>query len=865
MYSIKNLYNIVFVLAFILGNIMSLESFAQKSEIENITLKQALQKISKTYKVKFSYSSDKINLKQELNIKLSNTDLNTDLDNICYQSKLQWKNVNNIIVISPANFTHDKITISGYVREKSSQEHLPEIIIQNIKDQSYTYTNNYGYYSMTIPYTTDTLYLQAQILGYKTQVKQILASKYVRVDWDLESTLKLNDIEIKDLRIDEKAFHKSLIIDQIDDETRERTPRLLGEKDVLAATRYYSGVNRETDVSSGYTVRGGGIDQNLVIIDDAPIYHSFHSFGLYSIMNEDALKQMNLIKSGFPARYGGRLSSVVELVTKDGDMKNFQTEIGTGIVASKLSVQGPIIKDKLAFLLSGRTSHINSLLPLISSDSQNVKYTFDDFNVKLVWKLNNKNRFFFSTYKGSDRFIGTENTESWGFSSKIGWGNTTATLRWNRIIQPKWFANTSFIYTDYKAYSYQGDEVVSLSFESGVRDYIIKHDIDYFKDDKHHYKAGIQFIFHQYTPSNALSYDTFSNYTQKQIYLNEEFALYAEDEYKINQKLSFNIGARLSGYKFKNTNEFYLEPRILNTYLFAKNLSIKSSYGRMLQYAHFLNSTVGIGMPSDLWIPSTEKIKPQISDQITTGVFYNNAKNWKLSIEAYYKEQQQVITAGPNSNILSSIFMFDNPNDTLKWDDKVIAGQMRSYGLETQVEFKNSKFGTITSYTLSYTRAKYDEINEAQWFWANTDRRHNFTTSFWYNFHKNFTISAAWIFTTGIPFTLPESSYIALGHEPGNVNESFGMSQNTVMYFLNEYKGKNIYRMSNYHKLDINLSYEKKVANKEFDFQIGIINVYNRKNPIYYFINQNANTLKNELRKIAFLGIMPSLSISYKF
>lgn len=865
MKSIKNLYILVLAIVTVLSTLVSMNTFAQNTSIENINVKQALQKISKTYNIKFSYSSDKINLKQKVRIQFSNNNLSNDLDNLCNQAKLKWQMINNTIVISPAVITHDKITISGFVKELNTKEHLPEILIQNLKDQSFTYSNKYGYYSLTIPYTSDTLYLQAQMLGYKTLKKQVLASEYIKIDWELESMLKLEDIEIKDLRLEEKAFHKSLIVDQIDDDTRERTPRLLGEKDVLAATRYFSGVNRETDVSSGYTVRGGSIDQNLVIIDDAPIYHSFHSFGLYSIMNEDALKHMNLIKSGFPARYGGRLSSVVELVTKDGDMQNYQTEIGTGLVATKLSIQGPIIKDKLAFLLSGRTSHINRFMPLISSDSQSVKYTFDDFNAKLVWKLNNKNRFFFSAYKGSDRFIGSENTSSWGFSSKIGWGNTTATFRWNHIFHPKWFANTSLIYTDYKAYTYQGDEIVKLSFQSGVRDYIFKHDLDYFRDDKHHLKTGVQFISHQYTPSNAISYDTFSNYTQRQDYFNEEFALYIEDEYKLNKKFSFNVGSRLSGYHFRQKTRLYWEPRILNTYLFAKNFSIKSSYGRMLQYAHFLNSTIGIGIPTDLWIPSTEKIRPQISDQFTTGLFYNDSKRWKLSLEAYYKNQQQVITAGPNSNILNSIFMFNNPNDSLTWDDKVIAGRVKSYGLEVQVEYRNPKYGTMTSYTLSYTRAKYDQINNANWFWANTDRRHNFTTSVWYKFHKKWTLSAAWIFTTGIPFTLPESSYIGLGHEPGNVNESFGMSQNTVMYFLNEYKGKNIYRMSNYHKLDINLAYEKKIANREFDFQLGVINVYNRKNPIYYFINQNQDTFKNELRKIAFLGIMPSLSISYKF
>lgn len=850
---------------FVMNMTFTLKSNAQVNSAESINLKQAINKISKTYNVKFSYSSDKIDLKQKVFIQIVGNNLETDLNNLTAQSQLKWNKFNNTIVLSPQVIKHDKITISGFIRESRTKEHLPEIIIQNINDQSFTYSNNFGYYSLTVPYTSDTLIIQAQMLGYRSERKYVSAKEFIRLDWELESMLRLEDVEIQDTRIDDKAFHKSINMDQIDDDVRERTPRLLGEKDVLAATRYYSGVNRETDVSSGYTVRGGSIDQNLIIIDDAPIYHSFHSFGLYSVMNEDALKQMNLIKSGFPARYGGRLSSVVELITKDGDMQNYQTEIGTGLIATKLSTQGPIIKDKLTFLVSGRMSHINRLIPLLSADSQNVSYRFDDFNAKLVWKINNKNRLFFSAYKGSDRFVGTENTKGWGFSSKIGWGNTTATFRWNHIFHPKWFANTSFIYTDYKAYSFQGDDIVKVSFESGVRDYILKHDLDYFKDDKQHIKAGFQFIAHQYTPSNALSYDTFSNYTRKDVYLNEEFALYIEDEVKLNNQFSFNIGSRFSGYNFRNKARFYWEPRLLTTYLFAKNFSLKSSYGRMIQYAHFLNSTIGVGMPTDLWIPSTNRIKPQVSDQFTTGIFYNNKKHWKIGVEAYYKLQHQVITNGPNANILSSIFTFENPNDTLTWDDKVISGETKSYGVEAQIEYKQARFGTMTSYTLSYTKARFDRINDGNWFWANTDRRHNFTTSTWFKFHKNWTISAAWIFTTGIPFTLPESSYLGIGHEPGNINESFGVSQNTVIYFFNEYKGKNIYRMSNYHRLDLNIGYEKKSGSREFDFQVGLINVYNRKNPIYYFINQNPVTYKNELKKIAFLGIMPSVSISYKF
>lgn len=859
---IFSLYIFVFLICTSLQLFIVRDVAAQNTEI---SVKQAIQKLSKTYNIKFSYSSDKIDLKKKIKFTVDGTNLNTDLNKFCTLASLKFVKLEDGIVLSPITIQNDKITISGFVREKDTKEHLPEIIIQNLKDQNITYTNNYGYYSMTIPYTSDTIIIQSQMLGYKPQRQYVLAKENIRLDWELESILKLEDIEINDQRIDDKAFHKSIMIDQISDEIREKTPRFLGEKDVLAATRYYSGVNRETDLSAGYTIRGGSIDQNLIIIDDAPIYHAFHSFGMYSVMNEDALKQMNLIKSGFPARYGGRLSSVVELITKDGDMQHYRAEIGTGLVASKLSLQGPILKDKLTFLLSGRTSHVNSIIELLDVEGQDVRYVFNDYNLKLAWKLDNKNRLFFSAYTGNDKFSGTENTKDYGISSSIGWGNQTATLRWNHIFHPKWFANASLVYTDYESSNRQGDSAFSIFFGSGVRDYILKYDVDYFMNERNHFKMGAQVVFHRYTPSNSLQIDTTSSLGQRDVLYNEEFAFYIEDEHKVNEKLSFNAGLRLSGFQYKSNTYAYAEPRLLTTYLLSKNYALKASYGRMIQYAHFLNSPFGVGLPTDIWIPSTDKIKPQISDQLSLGVFYNNKRNWRFGIEAYYKTQHQIVTNAPNSNILNILFSADAAEDSSTWDQKVISGEAKAYGVEAQLEYKNRWFGSISSYTLAYAKTRFDQINNGDWFWANTDRRHNFSTTSWINITNRWTFNLSWIYTTGIPFTLPESSYISIGHEPGNVGGDFGNGNNTVIYFFNEYKGKNIYRMSSYHRLDVNFAYKVEKESRQFELILGVMNAYNRKNPIYYYVGQNPNTFKNELRKIAFIGIMPTVSLYYKF
>lgn len=860
----KRIY-IVYILMVLIGTVSGVNySYAQKSNSENtgISLEKAIQMMEEKYKVSFSYSSDLIKLNKSIKLNLNNKTLTEALDQLASQAKLEYKiNGKQVILIPVKKLVNDKFYIHGYVRDLNTKEALPNILLYCAQTKTAVYTNAYGYYSLPVIGSIDTVDLQAHIVGYKSNRKKIIVDGDVLLNWDLESSIQIEDITIEDERIVDKAFHKSIISENIDDEIRALSPRLLGEKDALAATRYYAGVNRETDISSGYNIRGGRPDQNLIILDDAPLYHSFHLMGMYSIFNEDALKQMNLIKSGFPARYGGRLSSVVEMVTKDGDMQKFHTDIGTGIIASRIGIEGPIVKNKLSFFLSGRSAHLNALSKTFNID-EGFGYNFYDVNAKLQWKINNKHKLFASYYSGSDVFDGSGEDGTELTSNTLTWGNQSATFRWNHIISSKWFANTTLLYSNFQFKSDQSDSTLSLKFSSGVRDISFKYDIDYYFSDVHHFKFGTQLTSHEFTPTKAVSFNSTSPQEDIEQYHTNEFAFYAEDEISLSSKLSTNIGLRYSGFNYKDFVQMNLEPRALFTYLMSKQFAIKASYGRMYQYAHYLNAFAGIGLPTDLWLPSTSVMLPEKSDQYTFGVYFNNKRSWKFNVEGFYKFQSGILSYSPNSSFFASLFKGENSEDQ-SWEERTMSGDAKIYGTEFQLEYQGKKYRSLVAYTLSFNKNYFDELDYDDWFWANNDRRHNLSIMNSYRISKSWSAIATWVYTTGTPFTLPESSFYVDSHEPGNLSGSSFVGSSQIMAY--DYKGINTYRMSSYHRLDISINYNKQFSRCNFELQFGAMNVYNRKNTLYYTIAYNESNRMNELKRIAFLGIMPNVTLNFRF
>ncbi len=835
----------------------------ENEEYSQITLERAIIIIEQKYKVSFSFSSDLIKIDKRINLDLDQKKISEALEQIKNQANIDYKLNGNQVILIPRKKSKQEARnyyIHGYIRDLQTREVLPDILVYCTNTKTAVYTNIYGYYAIQIPTNTDSVELQAHIVGYKFNRKIIPTEGKKLVNWDLETSISMEEIDIQDQRMEDKAFHKSIISDNVDEDIRTLSPRLLGEKDALAATRYYAGVNRETDISNGYNIRGGRPDQNLIILDDAPLYHSFHLFGLYSIFNEDALKQMNLMKSGFPARYGGRLSSVVEMVTKDGDMQNFHTDLGTGIIASRVGVEGPIIKDKLAFFVSGRSSHVNAMMKAFDTDA-GFGYQFYDINTKMQWKVNDKHKLFASFYSGNDKFDGGNDEESSLISNTLGWGNQSATFRWNHILSPKWFSNTTLIYTNYQFKSNQSDSLLSLRFSSGVKDYSLKYDIDYFLNEKHHFKFGFLTTSHEFTPTKNVSFDTNIPEDVVDRFVFEEFALYTEDEINLTDKISTNIGLRYTGFKYRDFLQFNLEPRALITYIFRKNYALKASYGRMVQYSHYLNAFAGIGLPTDLWLPSTDKLLPEKSDQYTLGIYFNNKKNLKFNVEGFYKFQKNIVSYATNSSFFASIIK--GVGDNQSWEERTMDGLAEMYGVEFQTEYHHAKYRALFAYTLSYSKNYFDELDYGKWFWANNDRRHNISLMNSYHFTKKWSVIATWIYTTGTPFTLPEANFYVQGHEPGGLSQ--GGLGGPSQYFAYDYKGINNYRMSSYHRLDININYKTKIKKLEFEMQVGAMNVYNRKNTMYYMIGYDEQKSTNELKRTAFLGIMPNLTLNIRF
>lgn len=847
--------------------VIQFEGYAQKSlkeDYKSVSVEKAIEIITQKYRVSFSFSSDLINLTKKININLYRKSINEVLEQFSEQANIDYRLTDNQVILYPkkksSKINNNNLYIHGYVRDIYTKELLPDILIYCSINNSSAYSNKFGYYSIEIPGSIDSVELQAHILGYKLNRRKLSVEDNALVNWELESSIRLADIEVNDSRMEEKAFHKSIISDNVDDQLRENAPRLLGEKDALASTRYYSGVNRETDISNGYNIRGGRADQNLIILDDAPLYHSFHLFGLYSVFNEDALKQMKLLKGGFPARYGGRLSSVVEMITKDGDLKNYHAEIGTGLIATHVGIEGPIIKDRLSFFVTARASHLTEIMKLSQTDDE-VTYRFYDLNTKLQYKITDKHRLFFSFYSGSDKFDFNEGDSS-DANNYFSWGNQTATLRWNHLIHPKWFANASIIYTNYKNNTSRADSGLSLTYYSGVRDVNVKYEIDYFHSDMHRFKFGVISTFHEYTPSESLTVSSTFNINSSDKFLNEEFAFYVEDEVKFTNRLSANIGIRESGFKYRNYIKFNAEPRVLTTYLLNDKMAIKASYGRMYQYSHFLNTFISIGLPTDIWMPSTDELKPEMSDQFSLGYYFNNKKEWRFNIEGFYKYQRNILSYAPNSTGLALFFNGSEASE-LSWKDKTMDGLAKIFGVETQVEFNHPNLRSIVAYTLSYNKNKFTELGFNDWFWSNNDRRHNLSLLNFIHFNKKWGMNINWIFTTGTPFSLPDASYTIVDHEPGNFNGNSGWGAN--QYYSYDYKGINTYRMSSYHRLDVSVTYKLVKNSSTFEFQFGAMNIYNRKNSMFYTIGYDDKNNTNVLKRTAFLGIVPSISLNYKF
>ncbi len=760
-----------------------------------------------------------------------------------------------------------KVTFSGYITEAGSKELLPYAVVYISPQNVSTTSNAYGFYSLTMQ-SSDSVEIIISVLGYKAKKIKLSGRENKELNIEMENeNFQLEEVEInaedkKRISEDSRMSTIDIPIEQV-----KKIPALLGEKDVLKVIQLMPGVQKGSEGSSGIYVRGGGPDQNLIILDDATVYNVSHLFGFFSLFNGDALKSVELTKGGFPARYGGRLSSVVEMQMKDGSKEKISGEAGIGILSSRLTLEGPIKKGKSSFLVSGRRTYLDLLTLPFQRKDEKFGYFFYDFNAKTSFILNDKNKLYISGYFGKDKFYGRLKTNDATEKIALQWGNMTGTVRWNHQVNQKLFANTSLIYSNYKFlikddYELSDGNSFKLNYFSGIRDAVVKSDLDWFPSPKHHVKTGIQSIFHIFTPSAFVIRSSYvgEDTDRRERYYASESAVYFEDDYKATDKLKMNAGIRLSNFAVKGRNYFNPEPRFSARYLLTNTMSAKASYCMMNQYIHLLSNT-GIGLPTDLWVPSTHRIKPQNSQQVAAGVAKDLVeKGFTISLEGYYKWSKNILNYKEGATFLT----IDAPadNTSMAWQNNVTAGKATSYGAEIFIQRKKGRLTGWIGYTLSWTTLQFDSINDGKKFYARYDRRHDISVVFSYKLSDRINFSMSWVYGTGNAVTLPLQSFSSSSPQPAPAQNTYGTVFDNLK--ATQYTERNAFRMAAYHRLDLGLQFEKRKKKFTRVFELGMYNAYNRMNPFYYFIKYD-DAGKGKLYQISLFPIIPSVSWTYKF
>jgi hypothetical protein len=732
-----------------------------------------------------------------------------------------------------------KYTISGYVKDGSTGEVLIGATLYVPKLKLGAVTNNYGFYSLTL--NADTIGLAVRYLGYKPVLKKIILNKNIEINVLLDP-VQLNEVVVTGSKAKQNVDKPQMGVIDVPVTSVKELPAIFGEKDLFKVLQLLPGVQAGSEASAGFYVRGGGADENLILLDEAVIYNPFHLAGFFSIFNGDAIKDVTLIKGGFPAQYGGRLSSIIDVSMKDGNDQSFHAEGGIGLISSRLTLEGPIVKNKASFMVSARRTYLDVLIKPFLPQGTNAGYYFYDLNAKLNWTISDKDRVYLSGYLGSDVFLTslTQPKDTTGF--QIDWGNKSVTARWNHIFSPKLFANTTLIYNDYIFTISSQFNAVHARLQSGIQDVGGKIDFDWYPSPLNHVKFGGTYTYQKFIPSLAEGSSGNFNFTNQQIKFVHTSAAYINDEYTYSEKLSFNIGLRAPLFVYRQTNYINVEPRFTAKYSLNKTTSLKAGYAMMNQYIHLLSNST-IASPMDLWIPSSDIVKPQQSQQVSAGIknFLNDM--YETSAEVYYKHSTNLIEYAPGTDI------FFNPDI----DKTLYFGQGSSYGLELFIKKNEGNFTGWIGYTLSWASRQFDKLNNGDPYPATYDRRHDFSLTGVYNINKQWSFSGVFVYGTGHALTIPEGTYWV----PGGT----GMAL--------DYGPTNFYRLADYSRLDIGIKYTKQHKKYRDEWRLDIYNVYSRRNPYFVFITDrydaNANVTKPEAVQVSLFPIIPTFSYNFKF
>jgi len=767
-----------------------------------------------------------------------------------------------------------KLTVYGSVKDALTGENLIGAVVLIKETNQAVVTNNYGFYSISS--SSGKCTISCSYLGYSAFTKSIEIDKNTPLNIELSpQVISLDEVTVQGNKstLNSTSVSKNIIgIKQIKSITS-----MTGEPDVLKSLQLLPGVQTAGEGSANLNVRGGSFDQNLIILDEAPVYNPSHALGFFSTFNTDALNNVSFYKGAFPAQYGGRLSSIVDITMKEGNYKKYAANVSVGLLASRLTLEGPIVKDKASFIISGRYSYAGQVvnlgglfgqevlhIPALNNFDDQNKINFYDLNAKINYRINDQNHLYLSTYTGGDRFY----SYSLNSNNSLEWGNTTSTLRWNHIFNSSLFSNFTSYYSNYN-YSYSiNDDLKNFTWKSNIQEAGLKADFSAYLNSSNHIKFGAAAVYHYFAPgkimpqSDRSSVKPFSLGTKNAL----EISAYISNEQKISEKLSLDYGLRYAGFvnmgpdtvfqyneektqvtSFKAYGsgeiiQFYqsLEPRISARYLLGTRSSIKLAYGRTTQFLHLLSNS-SLGLPTDVWMPPDKDIRPQSSGQFVLGYYHSfNDSKYEFTSEVYYKTLRNVIDFKDNANL------FLNKHIATQ----TLSGDGYSYGNEYMLEKKTGDLTGWIAYTFSKTQYQIDGINANRYFSPRWDIRHNLSITGNYQINTRWSVSSTFKFTSGGFVTIPEGSYV----------------YNRAAF--NYYSERNGYQIEPYHRLDVSFTYKSRKNNHrkwKSEWVYGIYNIYNRKNLYTLFTRQDYNLSSSQFNKMYLFGIVPSVTYNLKF
>lgn len=741
-------------------------------------------------------------------------------------------------------------TLSGFVEDGETGERLAAAKVTALGQQAGAVTNNYGYYSLTLP--QDSVTLAVTYPGYPPLLVRMLLQSDTTLNLVLIGSQQ-EVVEITDEnRLSDASTSGTISIPM---EQAKMIPALLGEVDLLKVFQLLPQTQTANEGSAGFYVRGGSADQNLILLDEAPVYNASHLFGFFSVFNPDAVSRMELIYSGFPAKYGGRVSSVLEVKLKEGNNKELKGEGGIGIISSRFTLEGPLAKGKSSFMVSGRRTYLDLLtnpINRMNRDRPNWNnipaYWFYDLNAKVNYRLSDKDRLYLSGYFGRDYF----SFEQYRYNYDFDWGNATATARWNHVFGKRTFMNVTGIFSDYGYKMRNYNDLWDMQLSSGIRNFSVKADFEFYPSQRHTIRYGAVAIRHVFSPASVAggSVDSVFQVNTERRYTGLESAVYLSDDIHLGSRWDMHLGMRFSS--FIDSSKLYLgpEPRFSLVYKPSDKWGLRINYTHLYQYMHLVSGT-NVTVPADMWFPSSDIIPPQIADQLSAGATWlpGSKGQWTFMTDVYYKWMRNQIELEEGSNFFLSPDIEKN----------FVFGKGWSYGSEWLLRKEKGKVKGWISYTLSWTNRQFDSLNLGRPYPVKYDRRHDLAVVLAWDVSKRVSLNASWQFATGSAMTLPVGRYVIFGFD-------------TPGYFdvLPYYADRNSFRMPPFHKMDMSLNWKMPNRHKwQSEIVFSIYNVYSRRNPYFIYFdsvkNEQHQVLRYEARQISLFPIIPSVSYNFKF